>query len=157
MAPTLLFDISGIDLDAVTHGVDEIEKVNPHRGEMRLLDAVTHVDEDQGRYVAYHDAQAEAFWVDGHIPGRPLMPGVLMVEAAAQLASFGTLTQIPGIEFMGFARIDDVRFRSQVTPGQRLHILLQMTELRRRRSIALAQGIIDGTLAFECKITGMPM
>lgn len=157
MAPSLLFDISEIDLDAVTCDADHIERINPHRGEMRLLDAVSYISADRDCYVAYHDARPDAFWTAGHIPGRPIMPGVLMIEAAAQLASFGTLTRIPRIEFMGFARLDDVRFRAQVIPGQRLYILLRLVELRRRRSIALAQGLVEGTLAFECQVTGMPM
>jgi len=148
MAPTLLFDITDIDLDAVLHDAEAVERINPHRGEMRLIDAVSYVSEDQTCYAAYHDAHPDAFWVPGHIPGRPLMPGVLMVEAAAQLASYGTITQIPDVEFMGFARLDNVRFRSQVSPGQRLHLLLRLTELRRRRSIAEVQGLVEGTLTF---------
>lgn len=157
MPQRLLFDLDSIDVDRVVHGVAEIERVNPHRGEMRLLDAIVYSSHDESRYVAYHDAREDAFWVPGHIPGRPIMPGVLMVEAAAQLASFATLTQMPEIEFMGFARLDDVSFRGQVKPGRRLYLLARMIELRKKRSICLAQGVVDGRVAVECKITGMPM
>lgn len=157
MAPSLLFDTSGIDLDRIVCDVSEIERINPHRGLMRLLDGIVYYEPEACRHVAYHDAREDAFWVPGHIPGRPLMPGVLMVEAAAQLASYATITSLPGIAFMGFARLDDVKFRGQVTPGQRLYLLTEMLELRPRRSICMAQGVVDGELAFECKITGMPM
>lgn len=157
MPQRLLFDLDSIDLDHVQCDVTEIERVNPHRGELRLLDAVVHCSHEQATYVAYHDTPEDAFWAPGHIPGRPLMPGVLMVEAAAQLASFATLTQMPGVEFMGFARLDDVSFRGQVYPGQRLYLLVQMIELRRKRSVCLAQGVVEGRICVECKITGMPM
>jgi 3-hydroxyacyl-[acyl-carrier-protein] dehydratase len=157
MPQRLLFDLDSIDLDRVEYDVEEIERVNPHRGEMRLLDGVIYCSHDQAKYVAYHDTPEDAFWVPGHIPGRPLMPGVLMVEAAAQLASFATLTQMPDVEFMGFARLENVSFRGQVYPGQRLYLLAEMIELRRKRSVCYAQGMVDGRISVECKITGMPM
>lgn len=157
MPQRLLFDLDSIDLQRVQYDAPAIERVNPHRGEMRLLDAIVYCSHENERYVAYHDAPEDAFWVSGHIPGRPLMPGVLMVEAAAQLASFATLTQMPDIEFMGFARLDDVCFRGQILPGERLYLLARMLELRRKRSICLAQGVAKGRITFECKITGMPM
>ena len=157
MAPILLFDITGIDLDQVTYDADQIEKINPHRGAMRMIDAIAYSNSDFTELVAYRDIGEDEFWVPGHIPGNPLFPGVLMIEAAAQLASFSCLKRMPDESFMGFAGVDSVKFRGQVLPGDRLYVILKEREFRRRRCICDAQGLCNDTLVFETTITGMPM
>lgn len=157
MVPTLLFDIVGIDLDRVKYDIAEVESINPHRGAMRLLDGIIHDENNYLKAVAFHDVRKDEFWVEGHIPGRPLFPGVLMIEAAAQLASFMTIKRNPQIKFLGFAGVDKVKFRGQVVPGDRLIILAEALETRPRRHICAAQGLVNGTMVFEAIITGMPM
>lgn len=157
MAPTLLFDISGIDLDQAAFGVEAIERVNPHRGDMRLIDAIVFLADDLSKAVAYKDVRHDEFWVAGHIPGQPIFPGVLMIEAAAQMASFVYLRRLGDQAFMGFAGVDNVKFRGQVFPGDRLVLLLQEREFRRRRCVCDVQAAVNGTLVFEATITGMPM
>ena len=157
MAPSLLFDICDIDLDRVQYDVEAIEKANPHRGVMRLLDGVIYMDEPTGRIITFHDVRHDAFWVTGHIPSRPIMPGVLMIEAAAQTASFVSLRRLPDAAFLGFVGADQIKFRGQVVPGQRLIVLCAQVEFRRRRCVCKAQGVVDGTIVFEGTITGMPM
>jgi 3-hydroxyacyl-[acyl-carrier-protein] dehydratase len=156
MAPPLLFDISGIDTDRLVYDVQAIENINPHRGVMRLIDGIVYATDDLHHTLAYRDVRDDEFWVPGHIPGRPIFPGVLMIEAGAQLASFVCLSQIK-TQFMGFAGIEAVKFRGQVTPGDRLYILCEQVELRPRRSTSLVQGVANGTLVFEATIIGMPM
>ena len=117
MVPPLLFDLSAIDLNHVQHGVADVERVNPHRGQMRLLDGIIHTPPEKDRAVAFKDVRDDEFWVAGHIPGRPLMPGVLMIEAGAQLASFVYLSRMPEVKFLGFSGVDDVKFRGQVGAG----------------------------------------
>jgi 3-hydroxyacyl-[acyl-carrier-protein] dehydratase len=156
MAPPLLFDISSIDTGRVVYDAQAIEKINPHRGAMRLIDAIVHASDDLVYTLAYRDVKDDEFWVPGHIPGRPIFPGVLMVEAGAQLASFVCLSKLK-TAFMGFAGIEDVKFRGQVVPGDRLYILCEQTEIRPRRSTSNVQGVVNGTLVFEAKIIGMPM
>lgn len=157
MVPQLLFDISGINLDSAQFGVDEIEKTNPHRGAMRLIDAITYMSPELDKAIARKDVRGDEFWVPGHIPGRPIYPGVLMIESAAQLASFVTLKKLGDVPFMGFAGVDEVKFRGQVVPGDTLYVLGSLVEFRRRRSICKAQGIVRGNMVFEAIITGMPM
>jgi 3-hydroxyacyl-[acyl-carrier-protein] dehydratase len=157
MAPQLLFDLAGIDLDQTLYDTAAIEAVNPHRGAMRLLDGIVHESEDRINYLAYRDIGHGEFWEAGHIPGRPIYPGVLMVESAAQLSSFITLKKLGEPAFMGFAGLDDVRFRGQVKPGDRLHILATEIQNRPRRSICKTQGIVDGNLVFEATVRGMRM
>ena len=158
MVPPLIFDLSAIDLDAVQYDAQGIEQINPHRGAMRMLDGIIHAKDDFMEAVAYKDVRADEFWVPGHIPGRPLFPGVLMIEAAAQLASFLTMHHLPDggkDQFVGFVGADDVKFRGQVEPGDRLIIMSKVRVLRRRRTTCESQGVVRGTLVFEAAITGM--
>ncbi|MEM9883185.1 MAG: 3-hydroxyacyl-ACP dehydratase FabZ family protein [Planctomycetota bacterium] len=157
MAPTLLFDLAGLDLSTTVYDAADIEAVNPHRGVMRLIDGVLYESDDRVDYIAYRDVRHDEFWVEGHIPGRPIFPGVLMIEAAAQLSSFLTLKKLGDEAFMGFAGVDEVKFRGQVKPGDRLLLLCHELEHRRRRSVCRSQGVVDGRLVFEAKIQGMPM
>jgi 3-hydroxyacyl-[acyl-carrier-protein] dehydratase len=157
MVPTLLFPLDGIDLSQTQHGVEEIERVNPHRGDMRLLDGIIWLPPEKDRGLAFKDIKADEFWVPGHIPGRPLFPGVLMIEAAAQLASFVYLSRGTGAKFLGFSGVEAVKFRGQVVPGDRLLLLGKAVDIRPRRIICDAQGLVNGTMVFEARITGMPM
>lgn len=157
MAPTLLFDLNAVDLTQQVRGVADIEAVNPHRGAMRLLDGIIWEDIPESKAIAYKDIRDDEFWVPGHIPDRPIFPGVLMIEAAAQMASYLTLGLFPELGFLGFAGVDGVKFRGTVTPGDRLHILIQGTNMKPRRSICQAQGVVGDRLVFEAKITGMPV
>jgi len=157
MAPPLLFDITKIDLDQVLVDTAGIEKVNPHRGDMRMLDAIINFDRDRSAVLAYKDARQDEFWVPGHIPGRPLFPGVLMIEAGAHLASWLIHQIFDDYPFLGFVGCDEVKFRGQVVPGNRLYLLGISTSFKRRRSICSLQGVVNGNLVFEAKITGMPV
>lgn len=157
MAPKFILDLPNIDLTRIIAGADEIEAVNPHRGNMRLLDAIIWKDEVSARALAVHHVRDDEFWVEGHIPGRPIFPGVLMIEAAAQLSSYLSLTRLPDVKFMGFAGVDKVKFRGQVKPGDDFYILLEEIDFRPRRCICAVQGVVDGNLVFEGQITGMPI
>lgn len=157
MAPSALFDISGVDLTRVVHDVAAIEAVNPHRGAMRLIDGIVYDSPDPVELAAFKDVRHDEFWVPGHIPGRPIFPGVLMVEAAAQVSSFSVLRRLQPGCFMGFAGVDGVKFRGQVKPGDRLVILCKELEFRPRRMISATQGWVNGNLVFEGTITGMPI
>ena len=157
MPPQLLIDLNSIDLNNILYNTDDIEKVNPHRYEMRQLDAIVHLDLEAGTIVGYKDITENEFWVRGHIPGRPIMPGVVMVEAAAQLASFAVKQINNNDRFIGFGGIENVKFRDQVVPGQRLYLLGKFLENRPRRFKMSAQGIVDGQLSFEAIVIGMPL
>lgn len=154
MPPQLLYDISGIDLDRVVYDREAIRQHNPQRGDMEHLDAIVHVDVEKGQVIGYKDVRADEFWVAGHIPGRPLLPGVIMIEAAAQVASFYTSKFIGWTGFIGFGGADEIRFRSPVTPGARLYLVALKIWERHRRICCKVQGLVNGSIAFEASIIG---
>ena len=155
MPPTLLFDLSAIDLDQTVAGPEQIREVNPQRGDMEHLDAI--VWRREGKILGYKDVKDTEFWVPGHIPGRPLLPGVIMLEAGAQLSSYLTRVHVGWEGFIGFGGLEDVKFRAPVTPGQRLYLLADLTEVRHRRIKAKLQGVVNGGVVFEAVIIGTKM
>ena len=110
---------------------------------------------DEGIIVGYKDLREDEFWVRGHIPGTPLFPGVLMVEAAAQLCSIylGIVNPTPG--FFGFGGLEDVRFRATVRPGERLYLIGKAVQVHPRKSTLQAQGVVGEKIAFEATIIGV--
>ena len=158
MAPQLLFDISEFASNNLLHGPEYIESFNPHRGSMRMIDGILWEEiTPLPRALGFKEIKDDEFWVPGHIPGRPVFPGVLMIEAAAQFASYLTMRLFDKVEFIGFAGVTDVKFRGQVVPGDRFHMLIEGTNMKPRRSICHAQGVVNGQLVFEGTITGMPI
>ncbi|MCL2647461.1 MAG: beta-hydroxyacyl-ACP dehydratase [Phycisphaerales bacterium] len=155
MAPPFLYDISSVDLNKIVIPIDKIREVLPQRYEFELLSGIVHVDDEIDAAIAVKEITENEFWVRGHIPGRPLMPGVLMIECAAQLCAYRAMQRFPELGFMGFARCNDVIFRGTVVPPTKLYMIARMVESTRRRCVAKCQGINNGTLVFEATITGM--
>ncbi len=157
MPPPLILDPAQLDFSCLLADRTAIERVNPHRHEFALLDGVVLLDIERGLYAGYHDVRADAFWVRGHIPGRPLLPGVLMIEVAAQLASFLHHQVYPNRGFLGFTGVDQVKFRGTVAPPCRLVIVGRGLEIKPRRLVCASQGFVGPTMVFEGLITGMPV
>lgn len=160
MPPPLLFDLSQIDLNTKPlYDRDAVEKANPQRFEMQQLDGILWCDRQKSLILGYKDVTGDEFWIRGHIPDRPLMPGVIMVEAAAQLSSFFLKEIYQEGGFIGFTGIESAKFRSVVEPGQRLYLLGHITRYKKRRDTARVtmrvQGVVDGTMVFETTVTGM--
>jgi 3-hydroxyacyl-[acyl-carrier-protein] dehydratase len=157
MPPPVILDPSRLDFSRLLADRDEILRVNPHRHEFALLDGIVYCDPESCVFAGYHDVRADAWWVRGHIPGRPLFPGVLMIEVAAQLASYLTQHLLGTEGFVGFAGVDKVKFRGTVTPPARFVIVGRGTQVKRRRIVCETQGFIEDTMVFEAEITGMPV
>ncbi len=156
MPPSLLFDLSQINLDAKpVLDKQTICNVNPQSFEMQQLDGVLWYDKAKFLILGYKDVTENEFWVRGHIPGRPLMPGVIMIECAAQLLSFFVRHVYEVKGFIGFASIDSAKFRSTVKPGQRLYLLGYLSTFKSRKYTAYIQGVADGVMVFETTVSGM--
>jgi len=154
MPPQLLFDISGIDLDKVVFDQEYVRRHNPQRGDMEQLNGVVYAAPDRGHIIGYKDVREDEFWCAGHIPGRPLYPGVLMIEAGAQVASFYIRAFVGWKGFVAFGGVDECKFRSQVVPPCRMYVLGAKIADRHRRITCKVQGLVKGSLCFEALITG---
>jgi 3-hydroxyacyl-[acyl-carrier-protein] dehydratase len=153
-----IVDLSKIDISRRAFPVQALREVNPQRYEMEQLSYVAETNLDEGYSVAVREIGADEFWCRGHIPGRPIFPGVLMVEAAAQLCSFHYHKALPEDKrFFGFGGIDAVKFRGEVVPGDTLVVAARAVEIRSRRAVFDTQAFVGDRIVFEGRITGMPM
>jgi len=154
-----IVDPSEIDYAHVVADIEAIRKLNPQRDSMEQLSAIVFDDPENHICIGYRDTSTEEFWISGHMPGMPLMPGVIMCETAAQVCSFHSRqNDLLGCEVMGFGGLDNVRFRGMVLPGDRLTIVSKMINVRRGRMITTRfQGFVDLTLVCEGEIRGVPL
>ncbi|MGE0608368.1 MAG: 3-hydroxyacyl-ACP dehydratase FabZ family protein [Pirellulales bacterium] len=155
----LILQPSEYDLGNVIADLEEIRKFNLQRFEMEQLTAICHIDRERQTCVGYKDVTHDEFWCRGHMPGMPLMPGVIMCEAAAQLCSY--LVQkfnLLGTRAVGFGGLDEVKFRGPVRPGSRLVLMTQLTKSRPNVLIMCRfQGLVDNAVVVEGIMKGVPL
>ncbi len=133
-----------------TFPVEKIHELLPHRYPFALVDRI--IDYVPGeKAVGIKNVSFNEPHFQGHIPGRPLMPGVLMIEAMAQVGGF-VLMQLPDMQgsFFGFAGIDKVRFRRPVVPGDQLIMTVELLSFKRNRIAKMqGHGLVDDQMAVE--------
>ncbi len=128
----------------------EIHRILPHRYPFALVDRIIEYVPGE-KAVGIKNVTFNEPYFPGHIPDFPLMPGVLMVEAMAQVGGI-ILVQLPGMEgkFFAFAGIDKVRFRRPVIPGDRLIMTVELLSLKQNRIAKMqGKGEVDGELAVK--------
>ena len=140
-------------MSAVRLGKAEIEAILPHRDPFLLLDEVTEL-EPGVRVVARKLVREDEWYLAGHFPGRPIMPGVLMVEALAQTGAVAVLSEEENRGKLAlFAGIDDVRFKRLVTPGDELELVCELERVRGPVGRGKARATVDGELAVRGTLT----
>ena len=155
MPPKPIVDLASIDLSSVIAGPDRIRRNNLQRFEMEHLDGIVRLDLDAGIAVGFKNVREDEFWVRGHVPGRPLLPGVLMCEAAGQLCSYYFKEATGTDKFLGFSGMEGVKFRRVVVPGERLILVAKNVEIRSRRAVFECQGFVNDKMVFEVTIIGV--
>ena len=133
--------------------VEQIQQLLPHRYPFALVDRILeYVPREKA--VGLKNVTFNEPYFPGHIPGKPLMPGVLQLEAMAQVG--GTiLMQIPELEgkFFAFAGIDKARFRRPVVPGDQLIMTAELITLKSNRIAKMrGKGEVDGKLAVQAEM-----
>jgi 3-hydroxyacyl-[acyl-carrier-protein] dehydratase len=158
-AQDLIVDPTTIDFSHVVADIEEIRRWIPQRDAMEQLTAIVLDDVERHVCVGYRDITDQEFWVSGHMPGAPLMPGVLMCEAAAQVLSYHIQrNDLSGASMVGFGGLDGVKFRGPVRPGDRLLIACEITKYRRGRMVVCRfQEFVGATLVSEGEITGIAL
>ena len=158
MPPEIHLDPAHLDLTRILADQDAIRQVNPQRFDMEQIQAIVHADPEQHIIAGYKDVGADEFWVRGHMPDFPLLPGVLMCEAAAQLCSYYIATHgLMAGDFIGFGGLENVRFRSPVHVGDRLVLIGKAVKLNRRQAIFNVQGFVGTTMVFHADVIGVPL
>ena len=137
----------------VSLGKAEIEEILPHRDPFLLLDEVVELDAGE-RVVARKRVREDEWYLSGHFPGRPIMPGVLIVEAMAQTGAVAVLADEANRGKLAlFAGIDDVRFKRIVEPGDELELTCELERVRGPIGRGKATATVDGELAARGTLT----
>jgi 3-hydroxyacyl-[acyl-carrier-protein] dehydratase len=125
---------------------------------MEQLSGILFEDPKRSICVGYKDLGPDEFWIRGHFPGMPIMPGVIMCEAAAQLASYYTVKhRLMNTALVGFGGLKDVRFRGIVQPGDRFVILARLLKTRSTMLTCEFQCLVRQNVVCEGVLMGIPL
>ncbi|QJX80805.1 3-hydroxyacyl-ACP dehydratase FabZ [Priestia megaterium] len=133
--------------------IKQIKEILPHRYPFLLVDRIIEVEEGV-RAVGIKNVTANEEFFNGHFPEYPVMPGVLIVEALAQVCGVIMLSKVENKGKLGlFAGIDSCRFKKQVVPGDQLRLEVEITRARGSFAKAKATATVNGEIVCEADIT----
>jgi 3-hydroxymyristoyl/3-hydroxydecanoyl-(acyl carrier protein) dehydratase len=152
-----LIDFEKLDLSRVVIGPEEIRRYCQQRNRFEMLHGILHFDLTGNLIVGFRDIRADDWWAADHVPGRPIFPGALQIEGAAQLCTFDFMHRREDLagRFVGFAGLNDTRFRGLVLPGTRLIWAGAVHRIRSSMFTYKTQGFVDRELVFETEIMGV--
>ncbi len=137
----------------VNLGADEIERIIPHRYPMLLVDRMVEI-EDGARGVGIKSVTANEWFFEGHFPGNRVMPGVLIVEALAQVAAITLLRDVDQAgKIPMFGGIEKMRFRRPVTPGDQLRLEFTLGRMRGPVGRGAVEASVDGQVVADGTIS----
>jgi len=134
-------------------GIAEILKILPHRYPFLLVDRILEVEKGK-RIVGIKNVTFNEEFFQGHFPGNPVMPGVLIVEAMAQVSAIGLHGVVPEQEkkILYLSAVDRCKFRRPVVPGDQLRIEAEILNLRSRICKCRAVATVDGRVCAEAEL-----
>ncbi len=154
----LIIDPSEYDLDEVVADIEQIRRHNRQRFEMEQLTAVVYDNSENNVCVGYKDTGPDDFWFRGHMPDMPIMPGVIMCESAAQLASYHTQkNELMAADAVGFGGLKNVRFRGVVHPGERFVVVAKLLKVRRAILTCQFQCFVNENMVCDGVLKGVPL
>ena len=130
-----------------------IQKILPHRYPFLMVDAILEMERLK-HIVGVKNVSINEAYFQGHFPGKPIMPGVLIIEALAQTGGLLLLQEVPdrGKKLLYFVAVDNVRFRRPVVPGDQLRLDVSVVSWRRDFCKLQGQASVDGELAIEATL-----
>ena len=135
------------------YGIEEIMQVLPHRYPFLLVDRILEIEEKK-RIVGLKNVTINEPFFQGHFPGHPIMPGVLIIEAMAQVGGVLLLGLVgdPSTKVVYFMSLDNVKFRRPVLPGDQLRCELEMLQNRGRTCRMKGVAYVDGNVVAEAEM-----
>jgi UDP-3-O-[3-hydroxymyristoyl] N-acetylglucosamine deacetylase / 3-hydroxyacyl-[acyl-carrier-protein] dehydratase len=136
--------------------VEDILQVLPHRYPFLLVDRILEIEEGK-RIVGLKNVTINEPFFQGHFPGHPIMPGVLIIEAMAQVGGMLLMRTIddPTTKVVYFMSLDNVKFRRPVKPGDQLRLELEVIQMRGTMSKMKGTAYVDGQVVTEAEMAAM--
>ena len=152
---TLVREMTRAAVSEKSYGIEDIMKILPHRYPFLLVDRILEVDAN--RIVGIKNVTINEPFFQGHFPGHPIMPGVLIIEAMAQIGGMLLIGSVedPDSKVVYFMSLDNVKFRRPVRPGDQLRCELEMTQVRGRTCRMKGIATVEGEVVAEAEMAAM--